>query len=74
MNSPSRAPTAKLIEFAAPASNMSDRSRLLPLAEEEYHLTNQPPRASRWQHPLVRSIQARLRRKAPRWWSRSNGL
>src|SRR6266480_3017863 len=41
----SRAHTAKPIEFAAPASNMGDRSRLLTLAEEDHHLTNQPPRA-----------------------------
>ena len=59
MNSPDRAYAINPVEFAAPASNMSDRRRLLTLAEEEYYLTKQPPRASRWQSPLVRSIQAR---------------
>jgi hypothetical protein len=56
MNSPYR---AHVIEFAAPASNMSDRRRLLALAEEDYSLINQPGRANRWQHPLLRSIGAK---------------
>jgi len=47
------------IEFAAPGSNMSDRRRLLALAEEDYSLVNQPPRSNRWQHPLRRSIKAK---------------
>jgi hypothetical protein len=59
MNSPNKAHAANPIEYAAPASNISDRSRLLALAEEEYYLTNQPSRANRWQHPLVRSIKAK---------------
>jgi hypothetical protein len=63
MNSPYRAHAINAIEFAAPASNMSDRRRLLALAEEDYSLINQPGRANRWQHPLKQSIQAR-RRKA----------
>ena len=55
--------TANPIEFAAPASNnMRDRRRLLALAEEQYYLTKQTPRDSRWQHPLRRSIQAKRRK------------
>jgi len=61
MNSPYRAHAANPIEFATPASNTSDRVRLLALAEEDYYLTKQPSRANRWQHPLQRSIQARRR-------------
>jgi hypothetical protein len=64
MDSPHKAATP--IAFAVPASNMSDRRWLLALAEEDYSLTNQPSRASRWQHPLVRSIGAKLGRKASR--------
>jgi hypothetical protein len=63
MNSPYREHATNPIEFAAPASNINDRVRLLALAEEDYYLTNQPSRVSRWQHPLQRSIQAK-RRKA----------
>jgi hypothetical protein len=59
MNSPYRAYAINAIQFAAPASNMSDRRRLLALAEEDYSLINQPDRANRWQHPLLRSIGAK---------------
>lgn len=62
MNNQPRAHAKNPIEFVAPASNMSDRRRLLALAEEDCYLTNQPRRASRWQHPLLRSIQAKLER------------
>jgi hypothetical protein len=61
MNTPDR-PRDAPNEFIAPASNMSDRARLLAMAEEEYHLTNQPSRTSRWQHPLQRAIQGKRRR------------
>ena len=60
MNNPYR--VANPIESAAPASDMSDKRRLLALAEEEYFLTNQPSRTSRWQHPLQRAIQDKQRR------------
>jgi hypothetical protein len=62
MNSPDR-PYDSPNELVAPGSNMSDRARLLAMAEEEYYLTNQPSRTSRWQHPLQRAIQTK-RRKA----------
>jgi hypothetical protein len=62
MNSPYRAHATNPIEFAAPTSEKSDRRRLLALTEEDYYLTNQPSRISRWQHPLQRSIQAKLRK------------
>jgi hypothetical protein len=46
------------IEFAAPASRIMDaKRRALILAEEGYYLTSQPSQATRWQHPLQRSIQ-----------------
>jgi hypothetical protein len=62
MNSPYKPHATNPIEFAAPASNMSDRRRLFALAEEEYCLTNQHSRTSRWQHPLQRAIQGKRRR------------
>jgi hypothetical protein len=46
-------------EFIAPASNMTDRARLLALADEEYYRNGQLPRGNRWQHPLQRTIQAK---------------
>jgi hypothetical protein len=61
MNTPDR-PGDTPNEFIAPASNMSDRARLLAMAEEEYYLTNQPSRTSRWQHPLQRAIQGKRSR------------
>jgi hypothetical protein len=64
MGSLYRAHANNLFEFAASASNMSDRRRLLALAEEDYYLTNQPPRTNRWQHPLLSSIKAKRRRGA----------
>jgi hypothetical protein len=39
MNSPYRAHATSPIECAAPASKVSDRFRLLALAEEEYYLS-----------------------------------
>jgi hypothetical protein len=61
MNSPYRERAGNRSELAAPASNMSDRRRLLALAEEEYYLTDQPSRTSRWQHPLQRAIRVKQR-------------
>jgi hypothetical protein len=61
MNSPDKA--ANPIAFAASALHLTgDRRRLLALAEEDYSLTAQPPRASRWHHPLRRSMQAKGRK------------
>ncbi len=65
MNSPYKTHAPNTIESAAPASNVSDRHRLLALAEEEYFLTNQPSQDSRWQHPLQRSIQAKRKGVKP---------
>jgi hypothetical protein len=62
MNSPDKAHAANAIEYAAPASNISDRSKLLAMAEEEYCLTKKLSRSSRWQHPLQRSIEDRRRK------------
>ena len=59
MNSQYRERADNRSELAAPASNMSDRRRLLALAEEEYCLTDQPSRATRCQHPLQRAIQVK---------------
>ncbi len=61
MNSPYRERADNRNELAAPASNMSDRRRLLALAEEEYFLTDQRSRISRWQHPLQRAIRVKQR-------------
>jgi hypothetical protein len=61
MNSPYRERADNRSELVAPASNMGDRHRLLALAEEEYYLTDQPSRTSRWQHPLQRAIQVKQR-------------
>ncbi len=51
------------LEPAGSASHMSDRHRLLEIDEEGRYLAGRAPEASRWQHPLMRSIEAR-RRKA----------
>ena len=59
MNSPYRERADNRSELAALSSNMSDRRRLLALAEDEYYLTDQPSRTSRWQHPLQRAIQVK---------------
>jgi hypothetical protein len=60
MNGPYKA--ANPMAFEASASpNTGDKRRLLALAEEDYYLTNQPPRASRWYHPLRHSMQAKRR-------------
>ena len=57
--------TVSPIEFAAPESRiMDDKRRRLALAEEGYHLTNQPHQPTRWQHPLQRSIQTKLRKSS----------
>jgi hypothetical protein len=61
MTSPYRERADNRSELAAPASKMSDRRRLLALAEEEYYLPDQPSRTSRWQHPLQRAIQVKQR-------------
>jgi hypothetical protein len=56
---PDSAAAVSAIKRESSASNIGGRGRLAAIAEEGYGLNGHSAWSSRWQHPLLKSIQAR---------------